>query len=172
MVQGNETTVSFPSHPILPLNAGKKGARGKKPSGLVPCTFNHKTVNRRHPLKKKKLVFGDTELTIAELNTAQVEELITFEPPAENTAEAWKARTWRTILLGLNNAQKPPTKENPLGSDSEPLSRGDLQAGLGYSSINELHNEVLSLSGLRSAKPGESTASVGKSSTSSSSTAA
>jgi hypothetical protein len=123
-------------------------------------------------LKKKKLVFGDTELTIAELNTAQVEELISFTPPEENTADAWKARTWRTILLGLNNAQKPPTKENPLGSDTDPQLREDLQPILGYSSINELHNEVLALSGLRSAQPGESKASVDKSSTSSSSTAA
>ena len=105
-------------------------------------------------MKRKALVFGDSSLKIAELNTAQVEELIDFGKQ-DRTTDDFKARTWRTIMLSINNAEQAPTKDNPLGSEEFPHSKEHIAPMLGFSSVTEVHNEILALTGLKAATPGE-----------------
>lgn len=121
-------------------------------------------------LKKKTLTVGDQQLVIAELNTAQVKEITASKP--DGVDDNWfETQKWRTIVLSLNNAQKPPNKQNPLGSATDPQSADDIMPTLGYGSSGDVWTEILTLSGLKPVASGESKA-TGDPSTSGTSTAA
>lgn len=102
-------------------------------------------------MKKKTIQIGGEPFTIAELNTAQVEDLLAAEKSGDGEIQR---RAWRSVLLSLNNAVVPPTKDNPLGSDTEPHSYESVAPALGYSSFWELYAEVMALSiGKRPGEP-------------------
>jgi hypothetical protein len=103
-------------------------------------------------MKKKTIHIGDQQFVIAELNTAQVENMIAAQSNGDGDVEVAR-RAWHTVLLSLNNAEEPPTRENPLGSDARPHSYESISPILGYASFHELFEQVLALNGLRS--PGE-----------------
>lgn len=103
-------------------------------------------------MKKKTIHIGDQQFVIAELNTAQVEELISAQRNGNGDVDVQR-RAWRTVLLSLNNAEQAPTRENPAGSDVRPHSYESLSPALGYASFRELFDHVLALSGLK--QPGE-----------------
>jgi hypothetical protein len=96
-------------------------------------------------MKKKTIEIGGQKFTIAELNTAQVEELIGAQKNANGDVDVQR-RAWRTVLLSLNNAEQPPTRDHPLGSDQKPHSYESLAPVLGYASFWELYGEVMGLS--------------------------
>jgi hypothetical protein len=106
-------------------------------------------------MQKSSITFGDDTITFAELNTAQVKDLLDF---SKQENPDYEQRKWETIARAVNNADKIPTTEAPLGS----LDGLDaLKARIGFASSNALHSAILDLSGLKPAKPGEMTAAEG-----------
>ncbi|HET6206942.1 MAG TPA: hypothetical protein VFD98_09040 [Terracidiphilus sp.] len=103
-------------------------------------------------MKKKTIHIGDQQFTIAELNLAQVDELIAAQKNG-NGAGDLQRQAWHTVLLSLNNAEQPPTREHPLGTDQAPHSYDSLAPAVGFDSFRELFEEVLFLSGLKKAEP-------------------
>jgi len=96
-------------------------------------------------MKKKPIRIGDQEFLIAELNTAQVEDLVGAQKNGNGQVDI-RRLAWRTVLLSMNNAEQPPTRMNPLGTDQAPHSYDSLSPVLGHASFWQLYAEVMALS--------------------------
>jgi hypothetical protein len=115
---------------------------------------------------------GAKEWTLGELNRVQARQIIEDtvgavqahpeKPPSIELKEKLGKVALKTILWSINNAVNWPTKENQLGSDTEPYNEADLDASFtfknGAQRFSEIHTAVLKLNDLFQAPPGEAKA--------------
>ena len=117
--------------------------------------------------KKKVTVLGE-EVTITGLNCEQVEELMSIGEQVNNDdgkPTFSKVDAEKRAQFAVNTAlgAKPANGSWGPGTFNDRWPKKDFLFTDHYTAFNELHREVLNLSGLETAKPGEGLAVVEKS---------
>lgn len=106
-------------------------------------------------MKVKEVEIGTHKCVIASLTVDQHEQLIGDDLKNLSGKDFIRQHMLPVVAVSLRNARENSAKWFP---SPDPLPVSDISSELDFAEVNELYVEVLKLSGLKAANPGEGAA--------------